>query len=502
MFDDEQPNPAPFAPDDAVDDAVSFGEEEPLTLPEPEEPVFPGPSGPLVSVPAGTRVIMIVSRGPSPALPAMPVGMPDVTGEKQGNALLKLQDAGLAVQVLHDHHDHLPRGYVIGQYPLAGDGVQPGSDAVLLVSSGRAKLPAPPVPLPPIIGLEHNLAADRLSANGLVSRVVYDHDPVAAPGMVLAQIPSEESLARPVRKRAGVGWIVTLIALVSIAAIAGAIWFFNRPSTVPNIVGMNQAQAEQTVRLAGFRVGSVVTSQTPNPADVGNVVEQSPAPGVTAPSGSVVSLVVSGGQLLVSVPNVTGKTEGQAVKDLQTAGLLFSFNRAFSSTVPSGSVVSQAPAAGQRVPSGTTVGLTLSMGAQLVTVPGVTGQQKESAMATLRTTGLLARVVSNYDTTTPSGQVMLQSPTTGSLAPPGSIVGLVVSRGTAASGTPVATVPDVSGKTSAKAQKLIKAAKLKSVLVMRDRSGFPKGTVVQQLPDVNAILPRNSWVILFVASGT
>ena len=222
--------------------------------------------------------------------------------------------------------------------------------------------------------------------------------------------------------------------LVLIAVAAGAVWFVNRPTAIPNLIGLSQAQAEQSVRLAGFELGSVSTSQTANEKDIGTVVGQAPSPGGTAAHGSPITLVVAGGQLLTAVPNIVGMAQADGMKSLQDAGLAFSASQSYSSTVPSGSVVSQAPVSGQKVPPGTTVGLVVSSGVRTVTVPGVVGQVKLSAETALKSSGLGIATASNYDSATPASQVMGQQPTMGTGVVPGTIVGHHGVEGSSATG--------------------------------------------------------------------
>jgi len=455
-----------------------------------------------LTVPAGSRVIAIVSRGPSPARPAVPIAMPDVLGEAQGEALATLQEAGLSVQVLADHSERLPAGYVMGQYPSPDVSVQPGTDAVLLVSRGRPELPSQPVVLPKLAGMSQALAVDALQATSLIPRIHYDYDPVAAPGIVLAQLPSEEATAEKiVRKVDSKMWLIAVGVLVLIAAAAGGVWWFNRPLSIPNLVGMSQGEAEKTLQRAGFKTGAVGTSQTVSADDIGNVIAQAPDPGDNAPHGSTIDLVVSGGQALIQVPNVTGKTLPIAEGDLAVSKLLVTSSQAFSSDAPSGTVIGQAPAAGQRVPSGTTVGLTVSMGARQLAMQTVTGQSQGNAEASLRLSGFGIAVASNFDTTTPAGNVIGQMPTAGTNVQPGVTVGLTVSRGQATAGSSVATVPALAGKTSSAAKKRLEKAGLRTVVVTWSGTGQKKGRVVAQLPDVNVMLTKRSRVIIFVSSG-
>lgn len=487
-------------------EASPFAGEEPIVLPEPE-PERAGaaaastPSEEPATIPAGRRVTLVVSRGRSTAPPSVPVAMPDLTGEQQGAALLRLQSLGLAVQVLHDHHDRLPRGFVTGQYPSPDAAVSCSADVVLVVSSGRSQLPTPDVMLPSVVGLNQTLAAEKITAASLVPRVVYDHDPAAASGTVIAQLPSPESLAVPLRRRGGKGWLVSAVLLLTIAIVAGAVWYFNRPTPVPNLVGLTQTQAERSVRVAGFALGSVVTSLTAREQEIGLVVGQAPLPGGTAAYGTPISLVVAGGQLLTAVPNTVGMPQSSAIKSFQDAGLGFEVTRTFSSTVPSGSIVSQAPSAGQKVPPGTTVGLAVSMGVNNVTVPSVVGQIRTTAETALRSSGLSVAVATNYQVNTVAGTVMGQQPTVGTGVPPGTVVGITVSNGAPPLGSLVTTVPVVAGKTLSKGQSALKTAHLKYLVVKRAGTGRPKNDIVAQLPDTGAVVPRNSVIIIFASSG-
>jgi len=65
----------------------------------------------------------------------------------------------------------------------------------------------------------------------------------------------------------------------------------------------------------------------------------------------------------VTVPNVVGKTQANASSALTSAGLTVgTITQAYSSTVASGNVISQSPASGTSVASGTAVNLTVSKG--------------------------------------------------------------------------------------------------------------------------------------------
>jgi penicillin-binding protein 1A len=90
--------------------------------------------------------------------------------------------------------------------------------------------------------------------------------------------------------------------------------------TVPNVVGMKQADAEKALVKANF-TPKVETGPSTEPAGV--VFSQAPAGGAHATLGSVVTIQVSNGKApKVPVPNVVGKTQALATSILKGAGFV------------------------------------------------------------------------------------------------------------------------------------------------------------------------------------
>jgi serine/threonine-protein kinase len=117
------------------------------------------------------------------------------------------------------------------------------------------------------------------------------------------------------------------------------------------------ADATSTLESAGFTVGKT-TKQSSDTILDGRVISQNPAGAAQAPKGSAIDLVVSTGQQLVSVPDLTCQPIGQAQSHLQQVGLTLaqSGNTSFVSACPhAGRVASQSPAAGTQVKPGSSV---------------------------------------------------------------------------------------------------------------------------------------------------
>jgi hypothetical protein len=135
--------------------------------------------------------------------------------------------------------------------------------------------------------------------------------------------------------------------------------------TVPNVVGKTQTNAASTLTSAGLITGTITQAYSSTIAS-GIVISQSPVYGTSVTSGSTVNLTVSKGPQPITtktVPYVIGKTQANATSTLTSMGLAVgTITKAYSKTVASGIVISQSPAYGTKVASGTAVNLTVSKG--------------------------------------------------------------------------------------------------------------------------------------------
>lgn len=122
---------------------------------------------------------------------------------------------------------------------------------------------------------------------------------------------------------------------------------------VPSVIGMTQSEAKKTLEALGFKVK--VNKQPDNEAAKGTVLDQEPTSGQAA-DGSTVTLLVSSGPQQVSIPNLVGLTQAEAVAKIQALGLTESV-QSLSDPNPdhTGKVVNQDPDNGAKVTVGATV---------------------------------------------------------------------------------------------------------------------------------------------------
>ena len=242
------------------------------------------------------------------------------------------------------------------------------------------------------------------------------------------------------------------------------VWFlWLRWSTVPNVRGMREKEAVERLEHDGFDVGLITESTLTRKEGeagfrAGQVVRQDPAGGSRAAKGTHVDIRVAGGYgggavigtsadmgipktLLVTVPDVVGKQEDNAMDRLYEAGLDGS-SSSVNGVVRRGEVVKQSPKPGTKVRRGSNVRMQVSAGIGGGTagtgpvVPDVLGETLSSARGILSSWGYGARVRYGPSTTSvEKGLVYYQKPGAGDPGG-GGVVTIWISRGVLKGGSP------------------------------------------------------------------
>lgn len=129
--------------------------------------------------------------------------------------------------------------------------------------------------------------------------------------------------------------------------------------TVPDLKGKTSAEARAVLEEAGLKLGTVTSADVAD-GEADHVVSQAIKAGDVTEKNTAVDVTVASGK--VPVPNLSGKTLGQAQEILAAANLQASLDikKAESSTAAPGSIVSQQPAAGTVVPQKSFVTITVA----------------------------------------------------------------------------------------------------------------------------------------------
>lgn len=256
------------------------------------------------------------------------VAVPDVTNKPIAQARTTLEQAGFKVGTETEvYSSTVSAGNVVSTDPQAGEQAQKGATIKINVSKGTEQ-----ITVPDLKGKSADDAQKALSEAGLNGQqgdAVFSDD--VAEGMVASQDTSAGSNANKGD---------TVVYHLSKGS---------EKVTIPNVVGMTQAQATSKLESAGFAVSTA--SETSKDVDKGNVTKQSKTG--TAAKGTTITITISSG--LGEVPNVVGMSESKAKETIDKSGYKYDVQYKSDSTVAKGNVISQST-------SGNTVFLVVSSG--------------------------------------------------------------------------------------------------------------------------------------------
>lgn len=222
------------------------------------------------------------------------------------------------------------------------------------------------VTVPPLVGLSPAEAERTVAAVGLeMSIETQYYSPQIAEGRIMSQLPLAGTKVRH-------GWQVRVAQSLGPTRVA-----------IPDVTGQSEHAAELNIRRRGLDVASIATVENGQiPAD--QVLAQSPtanAPQVTAPKISLLVTSAAEAQTFV-MPSFAGQPLGSVSRTLQDAGFrlgnvtvapppavdetavngvtaasapVAASAQAPAQPSPASIIVSQAPAAGQKVAAGTAV---------------------------------------------------------------------------------------------------------------------------------------------------
>ncbi len=190
---------------------------------------------------------------------------------------------------------------------------------------------------------------------------------------------------------------IILIAIVFVTSIG--VWGWRKLSgtvqtdpsrtyELENYIGRELDEVD--AQLKKDKINFDVVYEDNSTVEAGIIFRQSPGAGVIIkPNTSVVTLTVSGGLELQTIPDYAGQTATKAQTELyQTYGFNVELMHE-NSGVDKGKVIRTIPAAGQKAPRGSTVVIVVSDGMPLVTVPDYVGGPFTAAKADIAKNNLV-----------------------------------------------------------------------------------------------------------------
>lgn len=199
------------------------------------------------------------------------VTVPNVVGMTKDDAISALNKVGLGYKAVTQSSDTVAENSVINQGNVGGSKVEKNSQIVLTISSGRE---TKNVTVPNVKGKIEEEAKELIENVNLVVSVDYVYSSTVEAGKVVKYSPSGT---------------VTEGTTVTIEVSRGK---QVTKATVPNVIGMTESLANQSIEAAGLKVS--VKYETSSKAAYGTVTSQTPySGGDTVESGTTITIYVS-----------------------------------------------------------------------------------------------------------------------------------------------------------------------------------------------------------------
>lgn len=199
------------------------------------------------------------------------VEVPEVVGKTKEDAIKALNKLGLGYKAVTQSSDTVAEDCVISQGNVGGSKVEKNSQIVLTISTGKENKE---VTVPNVKGKSEQEAKEAIEAANLVASVDYQYSDSVEAGNVIKYSPSGSvAEGSTVTIHVSRGKKVTNVS-------------------VPNVLGMSESLASQTLDSANLKV--TVKYETSSKAEYGTVTSQTPySAGDSVPSGTTITIYVS-----------------------------------------------------------------------------------------------------------------------------------------------------------------------------------------------------------------
>ncbi|HET7046674.1 MAG TPA: Stk1 family PASTA domain-containing Ser/Thr kinase [Solirubrobacteraceae bacterium] len=211
-------------------------------------------------------------------------------------------------------------------------------------------------------------------------------------------------------------------------------------TTVPSVVGRSQKAAQNALNKAHLKYN--VQREPSETIAKGKATRTDPSSGQAVGVGSTVTLYISSGKPMVTVPNVIGESGSAARTQLTNAGFVVSTTNQTTTNAPAGQVVDQSPAGNTKVAAGSAVNLVIAQEPTTAQVPDVTGDTVKGATNALKAAGFkVAKQTKPVTKQSNDGIVVEEQPKAGSTQTKGSTVTIIVGQFTPPPTTTPTTTP-------------------------------------------------------------
>jgi serine/threonine-protein kinase len=260
---------------------------------------------------------------------------------------------------------------------------------------------------------------------------------------------------------------------------------------VPSTVGATQEEVQAALGPLGLTF-TIAENRFSEDIAQGRVIASSPQAGGRIDQGGTVNLVISKGPERYVIPMLAGLTPQAAANLIGKLPLAKQANiEEFSSTVPKGYVIDSTPTSGEKVKRGTAVTIRVSKGIEQIALASYVGKSSDQALNELSEAGFAVSSEFGFSEIRLAGEVISQKPVGGQNVNKGSVIELLVSKG-----SEFAYIPNVFSIEEAKAVQTLKDLGVKVVVKKIGKKAVKKVTAIS--PKVGSKVKRGSTVTITV----
>ena len=209
-------------------------------------------------------------------------------------------------------------------------------------------------------------------------------------------------------------------------------------------------------------------------------------------------LPVDGGtEVIISVPDLTGSSQTEALNDLQSLGFKVGIENSAHPEVPSGAVIRTQPPANTSTNPDTLVTIIVSVGPEAYPIPYVVDLETDRAVYVIEESGFtIGQKIEVSDDNVPIGFIISQNPMAGKKMGPGSSVDLVIS-----SGPSLIELGDLSKKSLEDATQILETLGLEFETIEEFSEDTEEGLISGTLPEAGEIITPDELITLIVSLG-
>ena len=265
-----------------------------------------------------------------------------------------------------------------------------------------------------------------------------------------------------------------------------------------DVRGMTWDEAKTALNKIGLGITSGGSEESDEYED-GQIMKQSVEPKQVVEKNTTIEVVIAVKSVkMITIPNVADSSKDDAKYRLEQEGFVVDFAEEYSDTIKKGRVIKTTPEIGSEAAEGSTIVISVSLGAevQMTTVPPLTGKTRAEAEAALKNANLaVGNITEEFSSEVTKGTVMSQSNASGTEVEEGTTISFVVSKG-----PEDVVIPDLTGNPVDRVKTKLADLGL-NVELIEEYSDTAAGRAYASTPGFGSTVKVGSTVQVYISKG-